>query len=231
MGTFAIKDVDKYGGQGNGSFFKLENDKDTALVRLMYNTDEEVVGIAVHEIQVEGKRRYVSCLRSYNEPTENCPLCAKGERVIAKVFVFMYDLDADEVKIWERGKTIISKISSLGIRYNPLVSMPFEIERNGKPGETSTKYEFYPTEADDVTLEDLPEVPEVIGNIVLDKSFEELEFFVENSCFDEESEPTTKKSAPVTRRANVTATRRTAEPRKSEAGTSKAPTTQKRNRF
>jgi hypothetical protein len=218
MARFTANEAENYSNQGNGSFFKLEDDKDVALVRLMYNSAEDVEGFAVHEIEIDGKRRMVNCLRAYNEPVENCPMCADGQKLTAKIFVFLYDIDAEEVKIWERGKTILSKISGLGARYNPLVSMPFEIERNGKKGDTSTKYEFYPTEADDVTLDDLPEIPEILGNIVLDKTVEELEDFLVNGYFEEEeAKPVTrKKSEPVSRRTSVPAGRsntRTVEPK------------------
>lgn len=207
MARFTADEVDNYSNQGNGSFFKLEDDKDVALVRLMYNTPEEVEGYAVHEVQLDGKRRMVNCLRTYNEPLENCPMCAEGNKISAKIFVFLYDIEAEEVKIWERGKTILPKIIGLGTRYNPLVSMPFEIERNGKKGDTSTKYEFYPTESDDITLEDLPEIPEILGNIILDKTTDEMEEYLETGTFsDGDQQPVSRrKSEPVSRRSNVSA--------------------------
>lgn len=227
MARFTMDEADNYGNQGSGGFFKLSNDKDTALVRLMYNSAEDVEGFAVHEVEVDGKRRLVNCLRAYNEPIENCPFCAEGKKISAKVFLFLYDIDAEEIKIWERGKTILSKIASLGARYNPLVSMPFEIERVGKSGDTNTKYEFYPTQSDDLTLEDLPEVPEILGTIVLDKTFDEMEEYLATGTFnDEEEAPVQRKSAPVTRRTSVPTTRRTeakSEPKKAEP--------KKRNRF
>lgn len=185
MARFSAKDADNYGGQGGGGFFSLKDDKDTAVVRFMYNTLDDVEGYAVHEIEVDGKKRYVNCLRDYNEPVENCPLCAARMKVLAKLFVHVYDVDSEEVKIWDRGKTFFSKLSSLCNRYNPLVSTPFEIERNGKKNSTSTTYETYAMETDDVTLEDLPEVPELLGNFILDKSYEELEFFLQNGYFEE----------------------------------------------
>lgn len=190
MARFNANEADNYGGQGNGSFFGLKNDKDTAMVRFMYNGMEDVEGFSVHEVEIDGKKRYVNCLREYNEPVDSCPLCAARYKVIAKLFVALYDVDADEVKVWDRGKTFLSKLSSLCARYNPLVATPFEIERNGKKGDTNTTYETYAMETDDMTLEDLPEVPQVMGTIVLDKSFEDMEYFLDYGDFpqDEEAE-------------------------------------------
>jgi len=188
MARFNVNEVENYGGQGGGGFFSLKNDKDVATVRFMYNTIDDVEGYAVHEIEVDGKKRYVNCLREYNQPLNDCPLCAAKSRVIAKLFVILYDVESEEVKIWDRGKTFFSKLSSLCARYSPLVSTPFEIERNGKKGDTKTTYETYALDTDDVTLEDLPEVPELLGTLILDKSYEELEFFLDNGYFEEDVE-------------------------------------------
>ena len=76
MATFDVNTADNYGGSGGGSFFSLKDDKDTAQVRFMYNSLEDVVGYAVHEIEVGGKKRYINCLREYNQPVDDCPLCA-----------------------------------------------------------------------------------------------------------------------------------------------------------
>lgn len=197
MARFNAQTADNYGGSGNSSFFSLKNDKDTATVRFMYNTIEDVEGYAVHKVQVGDKERYVNCLREYNEPVDNCPLCAARSKVLAKLFVKVYDEDAQEVKVWDRGKTFFSKMSSLCSRYNPLVSTPFEIERNGKKGDTSTTYETYALQTDGVTLEDLPETQDLLGTLILDKDYDELLFFVENGYFEDNEAP---QEQPVTRR-------------------------------
>ena len=60
---FRMDEADHYGGQGAGSFFRLKNDKDTARVRFMYHGIDDIYGYAVHRVEVEGKQRYVACLR------------------------------------------------------------------------------------------------------------------------------------------------------------------------
>lgn len=202
MGQFNHNEADNYGNGNNGSFFSLKNDMDVAHVRFMYNNIEDVIGYAVHEIEVDGKKRYVNCLRSYNEPVDNCPLCAAKLGVKAKIFIPLYDIDDNEIKIWDRGKSYLAKLSSLTARYNPLVSMPFEIERRGKKGDTNTTYETYPMERDDITLEDLPEIPQVLGTIILDKTYEELDIYLTEGAFpktveDEvEEAPRSRQTAP-----------------------------------
>lgn len=187
MGRFGATDADNYGGSGGSSFFSLKNDGDTAKVRFMYNSMEDVVGYAVHEVTIDDKKRYVNCLRSYNEPKSKCPMCAAGEFQRAKLYIPLYDIDEDEVKIWERGKNFFAKISALCARYasgdTPLVSHTFDVERHGKKGDTQTTYEIYETGKDDTTLDDLPEVPDVMSTIILDKSASDLEFYLNEGYF------------------------------------------------
>lgn len=180
MATFNSSNAEQYGSNGGGGFFSLKDDKDTAKIRFMYDGIEDVIGYSVHQVQVNGKNRYVDCLREPGDAIEVCPLCVQGYKVLAKIFVPLYDMEAKEVKIWDRGKTYLRDLSSLCARYGPsLVAMPFELERNGKKGDTSTKYAAFPLEKDDVTLNELPEVPNIEGTIVLKKSFEELAAFVQ----------------------------------------------------
>lgn len=184
---FGVNDVDNYGGNGGSSFFSLKNDGDVARVRFLYNTMEDVVGYAVHQITIDGKSRYVNCLRSYNDPKSKCPFCEANNFQRAKLYIPLYDIDEGEVKVWERGKNFFQKMSAICARYSnattPLVSHTFDIERHGKKGDTSTVYEVYETGVDETTLEDLPEVPEVLGSIILDKSEEEMREFLDTGSF------------------------------------------------
>lgn len=187
MGRFGANDVDNYGSNGGSSFFSLKGDGDTARVRFMYNGMEDVSGYAVHEVDVDGKKRYVNCLRDYNEPKSKCPLCAEGYFQRVKLYIPVYDIDDKEVKVWERGKNFFAKISSICARYSsgntPLVSHTFDIERHGVKGDTQTTYEIFETGADDTRMEDLPEVPEVLGTKILDKSATDMEFYLEEGYF------------------------------------------------
>ena len=83
-----------------------------------------------------------------------------------------------------------AQISGVCARYgskHPIVSQIFEIERSGKTGDQGTTYNIYRTEdpADDKTLEDF-EMPEVLGYKVLDKTAEEMEYYLENGDFPAE---------------------------------------------
>ena len=203
MARFNINDADKYGGQGGGGYFRLQNDGDVAKVRILLDSADDIEGVSVHEVEVDGKKRYVNCLREYGQPMDVCPMCAAKMFTTAKYFIPLYNIDEDRVQTWERGKKFGAKIASLCARYPHLVSHTFEIERNGKAGDTQTTYEIYETGQDNTSM-DAFDVQPVLGSIVLDKTADEMEFYLNNGYFDDgNSEP------PVRRRQSTSTERRT----------------------
>lgn len=195
MARFKAGEEDHYGGSGGTGYFSLKNDKDVAQVRFLYDSIDDVEGYAVHPIKIDDKTRYVNCLRAYGDPIDNCPFCREKMYTAAKLFIPLYNIDEDKVQTWERGKKFFSKISSLCSRYPNLVSHVFEIERNGKPKETTTTYEIYEVDNDDSTIEDFPEPLDVLGSIILDKSAEDMEYYLESGQFPPEED-----EQPVVRR-------------------------------
>lgn len=204
MARFRADEAENYGGNGGGGFFSLSNDGDVAQVRFMYNGIDDVEGLAVHEIQLNGKKRYINCLREYNQPVDVCPLCANNSAVLAKLFIPVYDIDTNTTKVWERGKKFFAKISSLCSHYPDVIHHTFEVERNGKKGATDTTYEIYELGKDDTELTDLPEMPKILGGLVLDKTAEEIEIFLKRGEFPE----TDKTSARTSEREDTEIRRR-----------------------
>lgn len=208
MARFRMDDAEHYGGNGGGGFFSLKNDKDVARVRFLYESVDDVEGIAVHDVDINGKKRWVNCLRDYNEPTDRCPFCREHKPQRAKIFIPVYNVDEDQVQIWERGKTMFAKLSSVFGRYSkkPIVAQEFEIERNGKPQDQGTQYEIYRTDtpADDMSVDDFEQV-NILGGFVLDKSADDMEYYLENGQFPpEDDEPD-----EIPRRGSHRQTRRT----------------------
>ena len=196
MARFGVNDAEKYGGQGGAGYFSLKNDKDTARVRFLFDSIEDVEGYAVHQVEIDGKKRYVNCLREYGQPISDCPFCAAKMFTSAKYFVPVYNIDEDRNQTWERGKKFGGKLTSMCARYPHLMTHIFEVERNGKAGDTATTYEIYEVDhTPDVTMEDF-EVPEILGTVVLDKTAEEMEYFLECGEFPSED------GAPVRRRGS-----------------------------
>ena len=156
MARFSYQEADNYGAP-KSNYFSLKDDGDTARIRFLLNNLNDLMGVSTHEVTVGDRKMDVECLRAYNEPVEKCPLCAAEYKVNAKLYIPVYDEGSKESKIWTRGKSFFNKMSSLCARYNPLVSMPFDVERVGKKGDVNTTYETYPLQADNSRIEDFPE--------------------------------------------------------------------------
>lgn len=200
MARFSFSEAENYGAQ-KSNYFNLKDDGDTAKIRFLINDINDLEGVAVHEIQVGDKKIDVECLRAYNEPIDNCPLCAANYKQNAKLFIPIYDMGSKESKIWTRGRTFFNKLSSLCTRYNPLVATPFEIERVGKKGDTNTTYETYPMQSDNARIEDFPEIS-AEGTCFQTKTYEELEKYLQTGMFEtEQPQRGNRQEQPVRRQA------------------------------
>ena len=210
MGKISFNDLEKFGGGGsNSSFFQLKNDKDDAQVRIMLDKLEDMEDgfmFSCHEVEVPGSQysRPVACLRDYNDPIDKCPFCRVGKKPVPKIYIPLYNLDTDEVQIWTRGKGFMQKFTAFCSRYSKpsIVSHVVTIERHGKSGDMQTTYELYMDEVDDTTIEDLPELPSILGGIVLDKTADDMEYYLESGEFppqdaEEDDKPVRRRSRRV----------------------------------
>ena len=163
--------MEQFSGGGAG-FFALKNDKDCAKVRFLHTDQHSLDIMIVHQAEVNGKKRWVSCL---SDETHQCPLCKSGNQQVLKLFLQLEDLRDGKRKIWERGKTFIPTIIGMMNKYGDLNNRVYEIERHGKAGDTKTAYQLYPLDRDGVTSEHTRE--ELIGpdKFVLELSYEEME--------------------------------------------------------
>lgn len=192
MARFTGENIEQYssGGSSGGSYFSLKNDLDVARVRFLYNSAEDVEGFSVHRVQVGDRERYVNCLREMGTPIDTCPFCQAKIASQAKLFVPIYNEDTQQLQTWERGKKFYDQISGLCARYKNLVSQQFDIERHGKPKDTSTTYQIFPVEqADGTTIDDILDelgidsLPNPLGTIVLDKTAEDMEEYLATGDF------------------------------------------------
>lgn len=231
MARINPNEADKYQNNLNGEWLSLKNDGDIARVQFMFDVYDEIDSFVCHKVQVGDKERYVDCLRTYDEPLENCPFCAAGIPAKPVNFIVMYQHEDGKVKIWERGKQFLSKLQGLMNRYTPLSSYVFEIERHGKAGDTNTKYELFPM--DQVEPFDLTEVekPDLLGGLILDKTYEEMDIYLDTGSFppteDEQQQapPQQRRGAPAqNNRRQAAPTRQTQPPAQQTARRGAAPT-------
>lgn len=203
MGRFAFEDAEHYGGSGNGgSYFKLSKDGEVARVQLLGNDMNDFPGYAVHKVKVNGSDRWVNCLREYQDPVDVCPFCAAKIKQEARLFIPLYNLDADEIQIWERGKNFFPTLAGYCSRNPEVVSVVTEVERHGKPHDTNTTYQLYSTkdEPERDKLEDFEEeIPEIIGRYILDKTADDMEYYLDNDEFPSTGDDNDEDEAPKRR--------------------------------
>lgn len=178
-GRISISDSGKFGSQGNGDFFSLQNDGDVARVRMLYDQPDgsDLDYYLCHEIEVDGRKRYVACNGIGDDGmlhTDNCPLCKAGYKRIEKLFLQMYMEEEDKLVVWDRGRNFVPKVQTYINRYGSLVAQPIEIERHGKKGDTNTTYELFPLEVDNSQIEDFPEKQELVGSLILELTEDEM---------------------------------------------------------
>ena len=130
-------------------YFKLKpNEK--AVVRFAYASPSELEVVTIHEVRVKDKFRTIVCLRTANEPIDNCPLCANGSSLKARVYVKLlrYVLDetgkvvkvSPEVANWP--KKYADVLMARYNEYGDLKDNLFTITRVGSGMETSYEIQY-----------------------------------------------------------------------------------------
>ena len=200
MARIRNDEAEKFVPSSSGEWFALKNDGDTEKVQFLISDTGELDVFTVHKVKIGDKERYVNCIREYGEPLEVCPLCDNEYQLKVARFVVMYSHKDNKIKIWERGKQFISRLEGLANRYYPLHDTVFEIERHGKAGDKQTTYEIYPCPQDKpIDISDI-ERPELLGTIVLDKTAQDMNYFLDNGNFADDSDTV---ETPVRRRNSV----------------------------
>lgn len=210
MAKFYGDEIDNY-GSSSGNYFSLKKNREKAKVRFLYSSPEDIQGFSVHTVKVGDKDRYVNCIREYTDPIDVCPFCAAGKKVQAKLFIPLYNEEAQQVQLWERGKKFYYTLSELASRTPNLVSQVFEVTRLGEAGSTDTTYNLYPIgQPDDAVVEDFEEAPDPLGRNVLDKTAEEMEEYLDFGSFPSEDEDAPQQEMPMRRSASPAPSRRQA---------------------
>ena len=180
-------EVDNYKPQSDFDFLQLKDDGDIAKVRFYIESLDDVKMYVVHNVTAKnGKTRYVNCLRTYDQPIDDCPFCRealqnKELKTEVKMFLPVLDMDDNRVKIFERGRTFYKELEGHVRRNSPLCNYPCEIERNGAKGSTDTIYKVFPLaqEKDNILIKDMPEEPELLNGYILEMTIQEMEDFLE----------------------------------------------------
>lgn len=167
--------IDKHKSQGG--FFKLTDDGDRAIARILCEGEEDLEWYVGHKVKIGNYDKWVRCTEE-----GDCPICLSNNRAQVRLFLQLIDKRDGQRKVWDRGEDIITKLLGYIEKYGPLVNRPYEIERFGKANDKNTKYDFSAMEKDDLHLSDFEErqpmlvrpSTETPNGVMLDLTYEEM---------------------------------------------------------
>lgn len=211
MARLTGENIEQFRSSDGGSsrkinyFNSLKNDKDTGKIRLLYNGAEDIEGYVIHRVKVGDYELPVNCLLEKDGVIDDCPFCKAGIAKQARVYIPVLDEKDGEFKFWDRPNSFYSQLSSLCARYPNIVSQVFDVERHGVAGKKSD-YSFYPigqpdgTTVDDILDDcDFDEMPSALGTKILDKTADEMEYYISRGEFPSER---SSDDTPVRRRGS-----------------------------
>ena len=192
---------EQYSNTSQVGFFGLKNDNDEAIVRFMHDSTDSFDILTVHNIAINGKYRKVNCIRDPHEPIEKCPLCQNGTQIQQRLFIHLIQYIKDErgiivpvPKVWERSMQYASTLKSFIDNYGPLSDMLFKVVRHGAAGNMKTTYEILPimnktVYRDDIYVKNAEAFNDykVLGSIVMDKDYSELNSYITTGVFPDKS--------------------------------------------
>lgn len=143
-----------------GNYFQLKDDGDTALVRFLFDKEDDIDNFirSVHVIEKDNRSVDVDCLRTPEDPIDNCPFCQEKIRLQVRFYIPLWDMDKEKVVWWTRSRAFIEKVIKQirEVDTESIAGTPFKIIRSGKAGSFDTSYEFIQQakKADDKFVED-----------------------------------------------------------------------------
>lgn len=225
MARIGFNEVEKFGKKFDDGieFLKLKDDGDFATVRFLIEDKNDHLGletISYHEVNINGKKRKVNCLREVGDNASVCPLCSNKnyDRLGVAYYIHLIEYEKKKkadgtweytgeanYKVFERGKQFQSKITLLMSRYANQYKPVFDIIRSGVANSLKTDYMILENtqvnpEEFELLEEDWSNRKSVLGILVLDKTFEELVYFVENGKFADQNQ---EQSEGVVRRGET----------------------------
>lgn len=200
MPKILIDEANDYGS--NNFWFSLSDNGDVANnVVVLLSSLKELPIYALHEIDVNGSKLKISCLRDPKGSITQCPLCQNKFRVSVKMFVPI--LHDDMIKLWDRGKSFFPILESLFRRHKFVPACTFEVERQGNKNDTNTTYQFHFMSADkrvkslDDVLADIDEMEikklDIVDYALFEWSYDEMIQYLETGNNPKEENKTKSK--------------------------------------
>lgn len=187
-------------------YFSLKNDKDEAIVRILANSVDDFDIVTCHDVVVDGRNRLVNCVKGPYDASEKCPFCEAGENLRQVFFIHLIQYESDDkgniipvAKVWQRSTYYATIIRDLISEYGPLSEIVLKIRRNGVAGSKDTNYTIIPANPAIYKNENYPFVDlfgdyKVVGRMVMNKSVNDMRFYIDNGYFPDVNAQATPKS-------------------------------------
>lgn len=108
------------------SYFNLNKDGDSAVVRLLHTSVKTIERTFVHTVNIDGKKRTVKCCG------DGCPLCGVSKSSpFDRIFIHLIDYSDGAEKVWSRTPVILNQLSELEASWGDLSALVLKITRVG----------------------------------------------------------------------------------------------------
>lgn len=202
MGQIAYGQAPQYEDDSTRvGFFKLNDDGDEAIVRIMHDSPATFDIVAVHPFEVGGRFRNINCIRDPRDSVEKCPFCSNGEPLRYRFYLHLLEYTKDAQgniictpKVWERSLKFADTIKEYCSEYAPLSEYIFKIKRSGKKGSVDTTYSLIPANPNVYIPEMYPKNPtafegfSVIGSAVYNTDYEGMNKLLDEHYSDKKKE-------------------------------------------
>lgn len=134
----AFRTVDQFNQErGYDNYFSLRNDGDSADVIFLYRGPSDVLVADAHYIKSTDYTGYVHCCG------RGCPACGKGISVRNKLFVPLYNVQADKIEFWDRSMFFENQLNQdVFSKFQNPSEFVFRITRHGQARDVNTTYEI-----------------------------------------------------------------------------------------
>lgn len=157
MSKVKFSEFSKYSSEGGGNKYFSLKDKESASVRILYNTYDDIEGQLVHNIKIGDRYELITCPREDGDPYDKCVHCMNGNKPVLRVALPIYNEDAKQIQYWVRSGSYVEKdlkmVADLIVQQNkPIASQPYIIKRDGAG--LDTKYMIIPSGTPDDKTKD-----------------------------------------------------------------------------
>ena len=156
MARISFNQINEFSQQGGGNYFKLNNGQE-AIVRILYDTYEDIAPYVCHEIREGNSYARVDCPRQSGSPLDECDYCKQGLKPVVRVVVPLFNVNTNRVEYWiKSGQWIEKEMQPLTDEVvntgKSIASQQYKIKRTGDG--LDTRYSLIPVGVPDDTTKD-----------------------------------------------------------------------------